>query len=400
MNILFLFAQYPEDENGSHLHKDLPDEFFSKGHNVFVATIRERRLGKKTLMSKENGRHVLRIKTGNMFDEVSKVEKALVLMTLSRKVSVEIIKYWGDVKFDLIVGSTPWMANLDLFQKLKSRYKCPNFLIFWDIYPQNAEDLGLIKNSIVLKFLKLRQSKTIHFFDHIGYMSDGNFNWLIENYPSIDETKLSKFPLWGNKREIEKKDVITRRELGFHDDDFIVVFGGNMGLPQNLSNVIRLANEVKDKDEIKFLLIGKGSEIIKLKKLARELNLTNITFMEYVARNVYETLMLSCNVGIVSLHPSFTVPNFPSKTIDYVKYNLPILAALDDCALADYGDFVENKARIGLCCVASDMEAYKQNLLRLFNDKELYEDFKSNCYKVYEENFNISDNYKTIISCL
>ena len=400
MNILFLFAQYPEDENGSHLHKDLPDEFVGKGHNVFVATIRERRRGIKTSVSRENGRNVLRIKTGNMFDEVSKIKKALALMTLSRKVSGEIIKNWGDTKFDLIVGSTPWMASVDLFTKLKSHYNCPNFLILWDIYPQNAEDLGLIKNSIVLKFLKLRQAKILHFFDHIGYMSDGNFDWVMKNYASIDENKLLKFPLWGNEQEHEKKDMISRRELGFHADDFIVVFGGNMGLPQNLSNVIRLANEVNDIKEIRFLFIGKGSEATKLKKLVADSNLTNITFMEYVPRSAYETLMLSCNVGIVSLHPSFTVPNFPSKTIDYVKYNLPILAALDDCALADYGDFVENKARIGLCCAASDMASYKQNLLRLFHDKELYEDFKSNCSKAYKEHFNISNNYKTILSCL
>ena len=110
--------------------------------------------------------------------------------------------------------------------------------------------------------------------------------------------------------------------------------------------------------------------------------------------------MLMCNVGLVSLSPNFTVPNFPSKTMDYIKYNLPILAALDKCALADYGDFVEAKAKIGLCCDAEDMEMYKENLLRLYRDQGLYERLRNNCKKAYENEFNISANYQTIMTCL
>ncbi len=112
MNILFLFAQYPEDKDGSNLHKDLPDEFCRQGENVFVATTRERRIGLKTSVSEENGRHVLRVRTGNMFNETSKVEKALVMLSMSRAILVQIKKHWGNIKFDLVVGSTPYTANV------------------------------------------------------------------------------------------------------------------------------------------------------------------------------------------------------------------------------------------------------------------------------------------------
>ena len=111
MNILFLFAQYPEAIDGSNLHKDLPDEFCRHGQSVFVATVRERRVKKETAVYRENDRSVLRVKVGNMFDDVSKIEKALVMLSMDRKLVNQIKKYWGDVKFDLIVGSTPWTAG-------------------------------------------------------------------------------------------------------------------------------------------------------------------------------------------------------------------------------------------------------------------------------------------------
>jgi len=400
MNILFLFAQYPEDKDGSNLHKDLPDEFCRQGENVFVATIRERRIGLKTSVSEENGRHVLRVRTGNMFNETSKVEKALVMLSMSRAILVQIKKHWGNIKFDLVVGSTPYTANEKLIGGLKEHFQCPAFLILWDLFPQNAKDLGLIKNRLLFKFFKNREIKSLLNFDHIGCMSDGNLRYVAENYLSVDKKKLSIFPLWGTQNKAKKRLSTSRAQLGFNEDDFILVFGGNMGVPQNLSNVIHLANEIKEIQNIKFLFIGDGVEAIKIKRLSLELKLSNVVFLKHLERSVYETIMLSCNVGLVSLNPKFTVPNFPSKTMDYLKYNLPILASIDQAALLDYGYFIEEKVKVGLCCHAEDMTTYKKNLLALYQDRKLYNRLASNCKKAYEEQFNINVNYEIIAACI
>ncbi len=400
MNILFLFAQYPEAIDGSNLHKDLPDEFCRHGENVFVATIRERRVKKETAVYRENGRSVLRVKVGNMFDDVSKIEKALVMLSMDRKLVKQIKKYWGDVKFDLIVGSTPWTAGDRLISQLKIHFKCPAFLILWDIFPQNAKDLGLIRNPLIFNFFKSRELKSLQNFDHIGCMTEGNVEYISKHYSLIEKDNLLLFPLWANKSSVNRNLIKTRQELGFDDDDFILVFGGNMGLPQNLSNVIKLANEVRAIDEVKFLFVGKGSETHRIKEFAKKLELTNVTFLDHLERCDYEALMMKCDVGLVTLNPKFTVPNFPSKTMDYIKFNLPILAALDKCALADYGNYIENEAKIGLCSDAEDMTRYKDNLLRLYNDKDLYSYLVSNCQETFENEFNIRENYEEIMALI
>ena len=125
----------------------MSDEFSRKGEDVYVATTREKKLNLNTEVSKENGINILRIKNGNMFNNVSRYEKLFTMMTMNKNLLKQIKNYWGNIDFDLIVGTTPYMANEKLVNGLKNHYNCPSYLILWDLFPQNAKDLGLIRNN-------------------------------------------------------------------------------------------------------------------------------------------------------------------------------------------------------------------------------------------------------------
>jgi len=397
MKILFLFISYPEDESSSNLTKDLSDEFNKQGEDVYVATIREKKYERGTKLSIENSVNVLRIKSGNMFNSVSKFEKLFTMMTMNKNILKQIKKYWASIEFDLVIGTTPYMANAKLINGLKSYYKCPSFLILWDLFPQNAKDLGLIKSRLLFNFFKRQEHKNLLSFDYIGCMSQGNVNYVKNHYNFIAEKQLSLFPLWSKIKEkaIVSKDEM-RKKYGFEIDDFILVFGGNMGKPQNLQNVLKLAFEVKDFQQIKFLFVGRGMEVNNLKKLRESMNLDSVIFKDFIPRDDYEKLLSSCDVGIVSLDQRFTVPNFPSKTVDYLKLGLPILAAVDKCALNDYGKLLEEDIKAGLCCEATNMKKYKENLIELLNNKELYKELSINARTYYEKSCNVENNYNYI----
>ena len=397
MNILFLFVSYPENKNNTSLTKDLSDEFVRQGENVYVATIREKKFGLNTELSKENSTNVLRIKNGNMFNNVSKFEKLFTMMTMNNNILKQIKKYWENEKFDLIVGTTPYMANEKLIYGLKDYYKCPSFLILWDLFPQNAKDLELIKNKFIFTFFKRQEKRNLKAFDYIACMSKGNIQYVEENYYFINKKKLFLFPLWSKIKEksiFNKKEI--RKKYNFKKDDFIVVFGGNIGKPQSLGDVINLANLIQDMKRIKFLFVGQGTETKSLKNQVKVLSLSNVIFKDFIPREDYEKLLSSCDIGIVSLDSRFTIPNFPSKTIDYLKLGLPILASLDNCSLSDYGDLLENEIKAGLCCKINDTIKHKENLIKIFRDKELYSKLSNNGRKYYEESFNVENNYLII----
>lgn len=399
MNILFVFSRHSENPNDSTLTKDLSDEFFKQGNNVVVVTILEKKYKRETEQKKENGYEVLRVKTGNYFNIGNKFEKGMTILTMASDLKKGIIKYLGDRKFDLIITHTPFVSTEKLINPLKEYFKCSAYLILWDIFPQNAKDIGIINNGLLFSFFKYREKKMLSAYDRILCMSEGNINYLKEKYSYLDKNKIMLLRNWAIIKpniEINKKEI--RNKYGFSEDEFIAIFGGNMGKPQKLENILSLAERNLEDKKIKFLFIGSGSEKERLEELAKENNLSNVTFINQVPREDYEKVTASCDIGLVSLDERFTVPNFPSKTTDYFKLSLPILASLDRCSAEDYGNFLQNKVKGGLFAEAGNTEELYNQFMKLYNDESLRKTLGNNGRKYYEEYLGVDKAYKTIMN--
>lgn len=398
-NILFIFLRHSENPNDSTLTKDLSDEFFRQGNNVTVVTILEKKYKKETQIKIENGYEVLRVKTGNYFNVSNKIEKGITSLTMIPKLKKEIIKYLGEKKYDLIITHTPFISTEKLINPLKKYFNCPAHLILWDIFPQNAKDIGILNNNLLFSYFKHNEKKMFLTYDCIWCMSEGNVNYLKENYFYLDKSKIKLLRNWAIIKpniEINKKEI--RNKYDFSEDEFIAIFGGNMGKPQKLENILSLAERSLENKKVKFLFIGNGSEKERLEKLAKEKNLSNVTFINQVPREDYEKITTSCDIGLVSLDERFTVPNFPSKTTDYFKLSLPILASLDRCAAEDYGNFLQNKVKGGLFAEAGNTEGLYNQFMKLYNDESLRKTLGNNGRKYYEEYLGVDKAYETIMN--
>lgn len=398
MNILFIFLRHSEDQRDSTLTKDLSDEFHKNGHKITVVTLLEEKYNKETRLKNENGYDVLRIKTGNYFNVPNKLEKAITVLTMARDLRKGILRYLRDKKYDLIVTHTPFVSTEKLILPLKRHFKCPAHLILWDIFPQNAWDIKIIKNRVLFKFFKMREKKMLKVYDYISCMSEGNIKYMNENYPYLKKENIKLIRNWAVVKEkiiIDKKEI--RNKYGFHVDDFILIFGGNMGKPQRLENIFCLAEKLLEKKNIKFLFIGSGSEERRLKNIVIEKKLENVCFIEKIPREEYEKIIAACDVGMVSLDERFTVPNFPSKTTDYFKLALPIIASLDKCSMEDYGKWLLKEVKAGICARAGNVQELYEKVMYLYNNRELMIEFGNNGRKYYEENLDVNRAYQIII---
>ena len=398
-NILFIFLRHSENPNDSTLTKDLSDEFFKQGNNVTVVTILEKKYRRETQLKIENGYEVLRVKTGNYFNVSNSIEKGITSLTMVSKLKREIINYLGKKRYDLIITHTPFISTEKLINPLKSYFKCPAHLILWDIFPQNAKDIGILKNKLLFSYFKYNERKMFLAYECIWCMSEGNVDYLKENYSYLDKDKIKLLRNWAIIKpciEINKEEI--RKKYGFLKNDYIAIFGGNMGKPQKLENILFLAQKCLNNNNIKFLFIGNGSEKERLKKLSKENNISNVIFINQVLREEYEKITASCDVGLVSLDERFTVPNFPSKTTDYFKLSLPILASLDRCAAEDYGNFLQNKVKGGLFAEAGNTEGLYNQFMKLYNDESLRKTLGNNGRKYYEEYLGVDKAYETIMN--
>ena len=224
-------------------------------------------------------------------------------------------------------------------------------------------------------------------------MSKGNIQYVLE-HNNVDENKLEILYNWGkvnHSTEVVTTDYKKKYRL---ENRFVAVFGGNIGLPQELEFLLELAKEYKYRRDIIFLIIGKGAQKEKIINIINSNKLSNVMIIDYIPRKGYRNLLEQCDIGLINLNRNFTIPNMPSKVVDYFNAGIPILASTDKNT--DLKQFLQ-EVKAGLWSETGDLEGYKSNFEKLLNDKKLKEELGKNGERFFEKNLNVEKAYRIII---
>lgn len=388
MKFLFLVHRYPKDIGSEILEKDMIKVFANNGHEISVVVPNDRKNNEDTYIYNDEKIKVLYVKTGNYQNDVSRLEKIISILTRSFLLKRAIKKYFKNEKFDYVVGYTPFMADFNLVKKLKEYYKSKTLLMLWDIFPQNAKDLKIIKNNFVFKYFKYKEKKMYEVFDKVICNCEGQIEYILKN----SFKKKTDLLLVRNSEFILKNNVEIQEPE--REKDITVIFGGNMGIPQKLENLMLMIKEIENNDWIKFIFIGNGSEKNKLRKLKEELELKNLQILDQISRFEYENIINQSKIAMISLNENYTVPNFPAKVTGYCKVGIPIFASLDECSYKYLGKFISEN-NIGVISKAGNIKDMKEKFLYLVNNLEKFS--KEKIREVYEREFDINKAYETVI---
>lgn len=387
MKFLFLVHRYPKNIEGI-LEKDMIKVFSKNGHEISVVVPNDRKNNEDTYIYDDEKIKVLYVKTGNYQNNVSRLEKIISILTRNFLLKRAIKKHFKNEKFDYIVGYTPFMADFNLIKNLKKYYNSKTLLMLWDIFPQNAKDLKIIKNNFVFEYFKYKEKKMYEIFDKVVCNCEGQIEYILKNNLKKKEELL----LVRNSEFIFNDN--TKIEDSKKEKDIIVIFGGNMGIPQKLENLMLMIKEMKKSNWLKFIFIGNGSEKNKLKKIKEELELENLQILDQVSRFEYEEIIKQSKIAMISLNENYTVPNFPAKVTGYCKVGIPIFASLDECSYKYLGKFIAEN-NIGVISKAGNIKDMKEKFLHLVNNLEKFS--KEKIREVYEREFDINKAYETII---
>jgi len=393
VNVLFLMISFPDINKDSNLYSDLAEEFRNNGHQVYVTTLLEKKHNQNTYLEKVKNLNILRVRAGNWFNTNSVIKKGLTTITIANYFKRAVQNYFNDIKFDLVIYPTPPITFAPVVKYLKQRDECTSYLILRDIFPQNVQDLGLLNNQLLYNYFRLKEKKLYNISDYIGCMSKGNIRYILD-HNDIDESKLEILYNWG--KVFYNSEVIAvdyKKKYGL-ENKFVAVFGGNIGLPQELEFLLELAKEYKYRSDVVFFIIGKGAQKEKIVNLIDYHKLSNVIIKDYIPRDEYRNLLKQCDIGLINLNRTFTIPNMPCKIVDYFNASIPILASTDKNT--DLKQFLQD-AKAGLWSETGDLEAYKGNFKKLLNDKKLREELGENGRKFLEENLNVEKAYQIIM---
>lgn len=384
---------FPDIRKNSNLYLDLAEEFRKNGHNVWIATLLEKKYSQKTYLEKVKELNILRVRAGDWFNTNSVIKKGLTTVTIANYFKKAVQKYFSNIKFNLVIYPTPPITFAPVVKYIKKRDNSKSYLILRDIFPQNVRDLGLLNNRLLFNYFRKKEKQLYDISDYIGCMSQGNIQYVLD-HNEVDENKLEILYNWGKVNHNTK--VITtdyKKKYGL-ENKFVAVFGGNIGLPQELEFLLELAKEYKDRSNIIFLIIGKGAQKEKVVNIINSNKLSNVIIKDYIPRNDYRNLLKQCDIGLINLNRIFTIPNMPSKVVDYFNASIPILASTDKNT--DLKQFLQD-ANAGLWSETGDLKTYKENFEKLLNNKELRKELSKNGRNFLEKNLSVEKAYKIIV---
>lgn len=362
MNILFVSISSLPHAGAHSITLDLIHEFQKLGHSVSILCSNERRNGKPTTLSEEAGCQVLRVRTGNL-TKCHKIEKGIATVRLPHHYTKAFKKYFKNIRFDLVLYSTPPVTFAKIIRYIKKRDGAKSYLLLKDIFPQNAVDIGMLTKKglkgFLYRYFRRKEKKLYALSDRIGCMSEANVRYLLAHNPEIDPATVEVCP---NSIQVQDMSIDAegrcelREKYGIPQDKTVFVYGGNLGKPQGIPFLIKALRTVREEQDAYFLVVGNGTEFKKLEAFSAEERQTNFKLMSRLPKEDYDRMVAACDVGLIFLDHRFTIPNFPSRLLSYMQAALPVLAATDPNT--DVGEVIVNGG-FGWWCESNDVEGFR-----------------------------------------
>lgn len=401
INVLFLSLLDFDSLEERNIYTDLLRVFRNKGHNLYIISPVERRKKQPTHIIREGNVSILKLRIGNT-QKTNIIEKGISTLALEPLVKAGIKKYFSDVKFDLVLYSTPPITFGNVIDFVKKRDNAKSYLLLKDIFPQNAVDLGMLTKrgikSIIYKTFRKKEEKLYRLSDYIGCMSRANVDYLLKHNLEIDPSKVhinaNSFEAQDIKPDEQKKKAIYEK-YSIPNDATTFLYGGNLGKPQDISFIIKCLKANAEKQDRFFVICGNGTEYNKLETFVNDYSPTNVLLLNGLPRAEYEDFVKAFDVGLIFLDHRFTIPNFPSRILSYMQARMPILACTDKNT--DIGSTIENGG-FGWWCESVDENAFTEKVEEAINaDLSI---LGENAFSYLSKHYTVDLSYKTIIDCI
>ncbi len=402
MNILyFTLDDFDSLITYRSINTDLLREFHKHGHQVCVISPSEKKKGFDTRLINENGAKILKPRIGNI-QKTNMIEKGISTVTIGSILKRAIRKYFGEIKFDLLLYCTPPITFLSSIDYVKRRDGARTYLLLKDIFPQNALDIDIMSTigvkGILYRHFRKQEKRLYRISDCIGCMSQANVDYVIQNNPEVNPKLVEICPNCidpiDKSTDSETRKSI-RKKYDIPHDKTVFVYGGNLGKPQGIPFLIECLNRCTDIEKAFFLIVGDGTEYYQLEEFIRSTHPKNIKLMKRLPKEDFDTMVGACDVGLIFLDHRFTIPNFPSRLLSYLQAKIPVLACTDPNT--DIGKVI-TEGGFGWWCESNDPERFRAKVMEALDaDREA---MGINGFGVLNSEFNSETSYRIIIKSI
>ena len=389
--LIYSLVFSPDGVSTAYLYNDLALGFQKRGYEVCVLTttphfnLIEGALHKQPLQKRFLGLFYQSDFNGiRVFHIPLKKYKSTLLRMLS-------FIYWHKMSFfvglflkrpDVILTPSPPLTSgllAILLAKLKGAKTIYNVQ---EIYPDLLINLGHLKNTFLINFLK-RLERFVYNSSTAITTIDKQFYNIIK--PRVkQESSLHIIPNF-----VDTDLYVTEPSTNL-PPEFLskpgftnMLYAGNIGLAQEWDLVLNLAKEIKGESVI-IWIIGEGVKKEYLKSQIEKHELSNIKLLPYQDRKYMPAINLFADFHFIAMDKSMENEGFPSKVYSIMASGRPmVIVSSENTPITSF----LNETDTSLLVTDHSLSGFKDAVLKLAGDQDLRISLGANGREIIEESY-------------
>lgn len=383
----------PLRTSGAVQLRDLSREFFRQGYTITVM-LPTAGLSSSWLLEDYYGVQVLRLKAPRTKDigyVRRTINEFLMPFFMLRNLKKSPL---ADVIWDGVIWYSPTIFLGPMAKALKTASACRSYLIIRDIFPEWAADMGLMGRGLPYRFFRFIARYQYSVADVIGVQTEGNLPYFAEwkkragRRVEVLQNWLADSPDFGCSISVADSVLSGRK---------IFVYAGNMGVAQGMGILLNLADAVRNRQDIGFLFVGRGSDAERLSAEAKARGLDNVVFHAEIDPSEIAGLYAQCHVGIVALDPRHKTHNIPGKFLTYMQAGLPVLASINSGN--DLVELIQSEG-VGWACTDQSVDTLQRLAIELADQIDRGECVAERCHALSARLFSPETVVKQIVAGL
>jgi colanic acid biosynthesis glycosyl transferase WcaI len=327
LDVLFLNRSYwPDVEATGQLLTELCGDL-ARRHRVTVIAGQPNFVdaGGRGLIQREThqGVHIIRVRNSR-FSKKSLLGRVL---GLSGYLLLAAWSAFAQRRPDAVVVETDPPVLGALGALLKAWHRCGLVYYLQDLYPEVGLTLGKLRPGPLTWFLRWATQFGLKHADRVVVLGEDMRRRVLDR--GIASDKIVIVPNWVDVQQVRPLagDNRLRKEWNL-DGRFVAMYSGNLGLSQNLEQILVAARELQG-EPVHFLFVGEGAAKAKLEARAAEWSLDNVSFRPYQPKEALSESLGMADVHLIPLQKGLAGCIVPSKLYGILAAGKPYVAAVD-----------------------------------------------------------------------
>jgi glycosyltransferase involved in cell wall biosynthesis len=250
-----------------------------------------------------------------------------------------------------------------------------------DLWPQFAIAVGVLKNSTLIILSEWLERFLYCHADRVMVNSPG----FLQPVSSRGAKRVDLIPNGSDPSMFDPSDSGAEfRQSNNLKNKFVALYAGAHGMSNDLNIILESASLLADQKNIQIVFLGDGKEKPALMAQAKEMNLSNVTFLPSVPKTEMAAALAGADACIAILKPLEEYKTtYPNKVFDYMAAGRPVALAIDGVIRE-----VVEAADCGIFAAPGNAEEIAEAIRQLAADTEQSRAMGLKGRKYLEENFS------------